>query len=282
MFHSTEEMFNTMDEWSTKTFQNEYDKWNKECTNSTLKDAVDFVVSEQQLWNRKMQGFVAERRKVTETEELGIKYAHIPEKLVEKYGSWNPFYIIVHTCEYCLNNPDLYEQNKHRFKENIKDSKDLMVRMCGRALRGMPSPVREDQVAAKCAERYSVEKVDKSLQLDLLYHCDVKVTYKGRAYFIWVTMQTKNGTKNLVSKFMTGRGTPLPAGRHIFCMFDRNDPNNIKHQGWDMFSEEFFKKLFDLIENDTYVTYEEYTQDMLKKVRMETGPVMVLNRFTRH
>ena len=281
MFKNLKEMFETVDKWSARTFGEEYNDWVKTCTNTALQKAVSLVLTEQNLWNHKMLGSASERRKVTETENLGIKYAHIPEKLVEENGFWNPFYVIVYTCKHCLDRPYLYNKCKRNFKENIVDSNDLMVRMCGRALRGMPSPLREDQVAAECATRYSAENVDKSLQLDLLYHCDVKVIYKGRIYFIWSTMQTQGATANLVSKFTTGRGTPLPAGRHILCMFDRNDPKNLKYKNWELFSKEFFNQLFDLIENDTYYTYEEYTQNMLDKVRAEKGPVMILNRYTR-
>lgn len=282
MFNSLKEMFETVDRWSTRTFGDEYADWAKTCSNAVLKDAVSLVLTEQELWDDKMLGSASEHRKGTEAEWLGIKYAHIPEKLVEQNGFWNPFYIIVYTCQHCLDSPDLYEKNKKRLKENIKNSNDLMVRMCGRALRAMPSPLREDQVAARCATRYSPENVEKSLQLDMLYHCDVKVTYKGRPYYIWSSMQTFNATKNIVSKFKTGRGTPLPAGRHILCLFDRNDPKNLKYKDWELYSEEVFDQLFTLIETDTYHTYEEYTQDMLDKVRAEKGPVMIFNRYTRY
>lgn len=282
MFKSVKEMFETVDKWATISFEDEYKKWWSTCADMSLMAAVSHVLTEQKLWERKMVGSVAERRKCTETEELGIKYAHVPEKLVEENGFWNPFYIIVHVCKYCLSKPDLYQNNLHKFTENIKDSNDLMVRMCGRALRGMPSPLREDQFAAECATRYGAENVEKSLDLDMCFHCDVKLTYKNRTYFIWSSMQTKNARTNLVSKFTDGRGTPLAAGRHIICLFDRKDEKKLIHHDWELYSPEFLEKLFALIENDTYIMYEDYTQDMLSKLEKETGPVMIFNKVTRY
>lgn len=107
-------------------------------------------------------------------------------------------------------------------------SHDTTVRELGRALRALPSFIREmdlDQmVSAKIGEAGIKVRNLQDAEVDIKGKTDVYVRVtrangERQAYRLWSYMTTRRSISNLRSRLMGDRGD-LPAGLHLLCPFD--------------------------------------------------------------
>lgn len=280
MLQNIHNLMQTLESWAETTFEKEYFR-KVPSLEKDVSNLVHTILLRQNLLEKPMDGFCSERLAQTEVEQLGIKYALIPEILDNEKGDWTPLDIIIYVCENNLNNKEYYETRATKHKMSFED---LTAKMCARALRALPSTIREYQLLAGVKAYFPDATIKKDIDLDLQYHCDAKMTWKGKTYWFWSFIASKKSIDKFAKKFTGVKGSTIAAGYHVLCGFNRFDnekhiPN--KYHGWDLYPESYLHEIQEHIFSSTYNTYETFTKSITSNEALYQGPTIVQNRFTK-
>ena len=139
-------------------------------------------------------------------------------------GSWTPADYLVHFAAKCKSSSD------------FTPPYDL-----GRALRNLPSFVREDSLLHTCQE-LGANVRRPPLEANFLDHADMYLEIKGTTYIIWSFIDTPKARRSVVHKLFN-RGNDLK-GFHVLAPINlHSDVQNIL--GWKIPSSSYASRLID-------------------------------------
>lgn len=282
MFTNISTVYQALKNWAEKTYAEAYSEKCASNTKTELMKLVHYVLQSQSLLGKKMDGFSTENLDQTELEWLKIKYALIPDILSKTYAYWTPLDVIVYVCDNNLSDRQFYQS---KAKENNMSFEELTAKMCARALRALPSAIREHQLLAGLRTTFPTATITKDADLDLQYHCDAKMMYNGKTYWCWSFIAGKKSINKFAMKFTGTKGSIVAAGYHVLCGFDRFDTTKhiaTQYYGWELYPESYFAEIKQYITNSTYYEYDNFIQNITTNKDLYEGPVIVRNRFTKN
>lgn len=281
MFKTKQQLRRTLDRWAQQTFQENYAKWLSQNTCSELIKMVDYVLDSQRIRHTKMTGYISQNRILFEQECLRLKYGFIANRLNKQCDWWTPFDVIVYCCQHILENRKYYEEKAAKAKLTLYD---FATRMCGRALRALPSSIREFQKEAHLKATLKEGTVVKNESLDEKEHCDIRVYLHNYVVTIWSYVARLDSIHSFCEKFTGYKGGRIAEGYHILCAFDSNkDKENFF--GWFLHTDDYLNKLTYDIEHltdcQTY-NYDEFVSLLRKNTNICSEYNIVKNNVARN
>ena len=161
----------------------------------------------------------------------------------------------------CIENnyltPAAYTLNVIRDCNLYKKPEELTYRIVKRAIRTLPSFIREMDLAYKLQLEMKEARCYKgSVEEDITDHTDVFLEYQKKVYRIWSYTYSKDiALDHTVSKISGDRGD-LKDGLHLLCpmyLFDSEQYEEI--EGWRLHSLQYIKNIHFLIEREDIQDY---------------------------
>jgi hypothetical protein len=175
-------------------------------------------------------------------------------------------------CKHNLKNRKFYESKAKQLKMSFEQ---LTFLMCGRALRALPSYIREYQLRNALQEMFKKGNFVRDETMDKKYHCDVMMQLDGKTYYIWSFIFSKNSIAQFVDKFLDNRYGHVPSGHHILCPFDRKKECGASYKGWSFYSKQYLEEVRIAMFQRTHVDYSSLDQKQLVKPSFYRRPVVV-------
>lgn len=254
LFETRESMFRVLTEWDKITFSQALAVFDTTNKNPEAVELMKEVVRHQRLQDVRMNGKCSENLRILEKERMRIVYAHMIEVLNEEQEYWTPLDVIYRVCENNVNDKKFYERKAKAMEMSFQRLTSLM---CGRALRALPSFVREYQLRNALKNRFKGAFFEKSEELDTRTHCDVKMTIGENEYYFWSFVPSGRGIKNFSDKFKGNRGA-LIDGVHVICPLDPHKPS--KHcvfKEWCMYPNGYMDEIAQAIYNREHIKYAD-------------------------
>lgn len=273
LFETREAMFRVLTEWDRVTFSQALATFDTTGKNPEAVELMKEVVRHQKLQDVHMNGKCSENLRILEKEKMRIVYAHMIEVLNEEQEYWTPLDVIYRVCENNVEKKAFYEKKAKSMEMTFKRLTSLM---CGRALRALPSFVREYQLRNALKGRFKNAYFEKSEELDTQTHCDVKMTIGDTEYFFWSFVPSGRGIKNFSDKFKGHRGA-LIEGVHVICPLDPHRPS--KHclfKGWCMYPNGYMDEVASAIYHREHMKYADVcSSTILSEDSFYNAPVAI-------
>lgn len=268
-------MFRILTQWNEKTYGQAFSEIEVTDQNKSIVELLSYVLDKQSLSDKPMNGFSSEGLEQTEKEKLRIAYVKIPGELEETHKWWTPLDILYYVCELAeTKNKKFYEKKAKEFKISYKR---LVAQICARAVRTLPSWLREQQLKFIMEKEFGRAKIEYSEDLDLTEHCDIKMTLNDRPYYIWSFVLSINSIANFSSKFTNSRYGHVPNGAHIICAFDRKNLNHkAQYKGWDLHSKKYVDEIKTAVYQRKPSEYGYFCENELKKLSSYYRPRVVI------
>lgn len=281
MFENSKIIIMTVDSWKDKTFQDAFKEWlnTYKMVSGELKQLINYALQFQRLDIKLMTGKCSEGLHQTEIEHLGIKYVDVPGYVDEKIKYWTPFHVVAYVCTHNLKSKRFYSE---KARDNGMSFEELTARMCARALRTLPSVIREYQLASLLSEIFRTALVEKSVYLDSNNHCDAKMTLNDEVYWFWSFVIGRHSIDKLYLKLSGFKGAVIAKGYHVLCGLDVHNvgENGDNFHDWALYSDVYAKKIIDIINEGPKYTYEEFLKIMKEPGVFTNGPVIIRNDVT--
>jgi hypothetical protein len=240
IFNTKEEMIRTLATWDSMTFGDALAKMPITDKNKEAISLLYVVIDKQRLADKKMNGFCSEGLKKDEFERMGICYVDLFNLLEQKDRFWTPCDILYELCKHNLSRRSFYEKKAKSYKMTFDQVTWLM---CGRALRALPSYIREYQLKNELQCAFPKAIFCQSEDLDRNFHCDVKMTLSDKDYYIWSFLSSTRSICQFVDKFSNNRYGVVVDGSHILCPFDRFEHKNASYRGWAFYSTKYIDEV---------------------------------------
>lgn len=256
VFATKIDMCNTLEAWSKETFGQAFNKLNFTAASKDYASLalLKHVIETQKLWNKKMMGNCSQGLIKTDEENLNIWFSLIVNPLEDADQFWTPLDYLHSVCKHMLNDKTGYEKMAASDRFNC-DFNTLCVMICGRALRNLPSFIREYQQRNAIVLRFPDGTFEKDVKLDMQGHCDLQMFYKGVEYRFWSYQSTKRGLYNFEAKFAQKRGS-IANCMHVLCPIDTFTKANVcDYLGWRMYSKKRIDDICNLILDDKAIVY---------------------------
>ena len=281
MFENMTATMQTLSTWAKTTYEEEYEK-KKNTYTKPVAEMIYTVLERQSLLRKTMDGFSSEGLDQLEEEWLKVLYALVPDKLDKSKKDWTPLEAIEYICDNNLRDRQFYEKKAAKLKITFEE---LTAGMCARTLRALPSAIREHQLTAGLRKIFPDAEIIKDTDLDLKYHCDVKMVYKGKTYYFWSFIASQSAIAKLEKKITGEKGAIVAAGYHMLCGFDRQD--TIYHIpeifcGWYFYPETYFEEIRKYVLNNSWEDYDSFVPTICENPALYCGPVLIRNKFTKH
>ena len=278
MLQNVETMKRHLDWWSTRTFSDAYSYWKKSNPDRELDSMVQSVLKLQNKYNAKMNGYCSSNNLITNRENLRITYRTIPSALDSTVSYWTPFNVIVYVCQHILSNKSYYKNEAGHEGLDV-----FAARMTGRALRAIPSTIREIQMG-ECVQKWFPDGVfEQNEALDFEKHADLMMNWHNNTYYFESFIAQRDSIANFLDKFSGRRGGMIPKGYHIICGFNMSrSEQKTTFREWYMYSDKYFDKIKNLVDNNQYYTYDEAMSDDNFNLKLYDGPVLVYNDHDRY
>ena len=125
----------------------------------------------------------------------------------------------------------------------------------GRALRNLPSFVREYLIAEFLSNRDGIEIEIPSADMNAQYHVDIILQSGNTKTYAWSYLNTKYAIEKLTSKKLNGKRGKILIGQNLLAPFDgEKDAKNF--HGWWIPTEGYISKLLEALESPV-LSYEE-------------------------
>lgn len=225
--------FETLKAWENRTFDDGFEALkNKEGTDPNVLAMLESVIKIQKLNQKHMNGTSVRKLLKTEVEGSGIYFSQIFDYLENRHSEmqipWDLTDVLYVVCEQ-INNLDA------KIKEIAKQKKvsyeKMAAYLCGRAMRSIPSYIRERQLASMLKARLPNADILHDNDLDMQMHCDILVKYQGENYMLWSYTYTDQAIKKLAKKFFN-KYNPIPNGLHIICPCEMEH----KYLDWSLYT----------------------------------------------
>lgn len=265
-------MYETLEKWNKTTFQEAFDGIERTEENEASLKLLAKVLKHQKLTDKKMNGLCTEGLKKTEAERLGVKYVDFFNELESSSDFWTPTDLLHNLCKHNLNNREKYE--KKAKKMGISFDK-LTWLMCGRALRALPSYMREHQLKNELENTFPNASFCQNAELDTYYHCDVKMTMNDEDYFVWSFLTSPRSIVNFASKFKGQRYGTISTGKHVLCPYDREKESEANFAGWMFYSKEYMDELKKAVLDTVPVVYDDVVKASVYDLEFYLNPIVI-------
>lgn len=264
MFDSQLSMARTLKTWAKRSFGVALKEARIEDEQWSLRkkelDLVEYVLKNQGLLNSRMNGNCSQDRDIIEDEDMDICYAEIVNKLENAQTFWDPFDLVCAIVRHILEREEYF---KEKAIEKDLCFKQLTSWLCGRALRALPSFVREPQIQNAMQIRLRDAEFSRSLDLDTNEHCDIKIVFDNQPIFAWSFCNSKNGRNKFKKKFTRKTDSP-PNGLHLICPLDMSTACN--YYGFLLYTDDHIDEIVTLIH--TLCPIMSYNE-AIEKIRSE-------------
>ena len=275
LLDTKESMIKTLEEWNKKTFGDEFDKFAEKCEDKELLKLLKKVIKHQDLHNKHMNGWCSEGVKVAEFERMGVKYVDFFNNLEKSGEYWTPLNILCDICKNNLSRKSFYEK---KAQSKIMSFERLTWLMCGRALRALPSYIREYQLNNEIKTIFPNAIVEQSEDLDQRYHCDLKLTMNDKEYYVWSFVATTRSIINFAQKFKALRYGTVPNGYHILCPYDVFKNRDSSFRGWLFYSDEYMQEVKTAMECEA-LRYEDVVNASVYNLEFYKKPTLITKEY---
>ena len=191
-------------------------------------DMVMRVLDAQNLNDKNMDGNSTMGLDKTEREVGKFQYVNI-FNVISQVSDWCPLDMIYGTCFLAMREPMVHEKAQ---QWGLSDE-ELISKMCGRALRALPSYLREHDLKLQLEKRIPNAKFVQNQALDTKLHADLLMRKDGKDYYFWSFVDTYKSIHNFKHKFFGYRQGEVPDGHHITCPFSLSRGQDIN--GWKLY-----------------------------------------------
>jgi hypothetical protein len=240
LFTTKEEMIRTLATWNNMTFGAALVMMETNEHNQDIVNLLSLVIDKQRLACKPMNGLCSEGLRKDEFENMGICYVDIFNLLQEREAFWTPCDILYEMCKHNLERRDYYEKKAKKHKMSFEQVTWLM---CGRALRALPSYIREYQLKNELQHAFPAAKFSQDENLDKKFHCDIKMTLNDKDYYIWSFLYSPRSICQFADKFNNNRHGVVMDGNHLLCPFDRMAHKNASYKGWSFYSSQYIDEI---------------------------------------
>ena len=213
-------------------------------------EIANYVIDSQHLSNKPMDGNSTTKMNVMEREIGDFKYVNVFNSITKR-DDWSPVDMIYGTC-YLANKDPNVSIMATRFGVS---KEELISKMCGRALRALPSYMREHDLKEQLEKRLPHAKFKQNQALDTILHADLKMEYKGNDYYFWSFVNTERSIANFEHKFLGNRAGHVPDGIHIICPFDLERCETIN--GWKLYDNFTISSIARMTDNPIQANYKD-------------------------
>ena len=212
-------------------------------------DIARYVIKAQKLYDKPMNGNSTNGLDLMEREVGNFQYVNV-FNIISKAQSWTPMDMVYGTCYLANKDPNVEIMAR---KLNLK-KEDLISKMCGRALRALPSYLREHDLKDQLKAKFPNATFKQNQALDTILHVDLMMKYKDNDYYFWSFVNTNRSLRNFEDKFLGHRAGYIPDGIHITCPFNLNNCDEI--DGWKLYDNLVVSEIADMIEYPDQAKYE--------------------------
>ena len=228
-----------------------------------------YVMEYQRLQNKPMSGYSTNGLMKTEEEIGSFHYVKVFNSIC-KVKDWNPMDMIYGTCYLALKNPAV----KQRAEERGIPEEKLIAQMCGRALRALPSYLREHDLKCQLQERFPNAEFKQNEALDTVLHADLMMDYDNNRYFIWSFVDTSKSLRNFEDKFLGHRMGHVPEGLHVVCPFSLDYCND--YEGWKMYDSLSISQIAQTIRNGRAANYKNVENIVKTDATYFSNPKLII------
>jgi len=271
LFDSKEKMYRTLARWNEMTFGDARAALDETKEDAKALELLDIVIEHQHLEDKRMNGNSSEKLKKKEFEKVPVTLESVFRKLEDSGRFWTPLDYLYEICKGVLTHKDAFEKKAKQFNMTFNRVAWLY---CGRAMRALPSFIREHQLAFLLADTFPKAKLSQSQELDIKYHCDIKIDLEDKTYYAWSFIKSPWAAEKFQKKLGDWKH-PIPDGCHLICPFDRDNQPAVYH-GWLFYSEKYMDELKSALYQQNPYDYVHALHVLSKEDRFYTHPSMIL------
>lgn len=185
------------------------------------------VLQNQGLTDKTMCGTSTNDLLKTEREVGKFKYVSV-FNAIARASDWCPMDMVYGTCFLAMRDPAV----KEKADQWHMSEEELITKMCGRALRALPSYLREHDLRQQLSERIPEATFVQNESLDTVLHADIMMERDGETYYFWSFVNTPQSIANFQDKFFGRRQGHIPDGIHVTCPFSMDCCD--EREGWKL------------------------------------------------
>lgn len=272
LFETKDSLIRTLRTWNDQTFQEAASELNVSNDDLNAYILLLTVLDKQSLMDKPMNGYASEHLMKDEFEDMGVTYVDFFNKLSESDEFWTPTHVLYEVCKNNIARRSFYEKKAVKYNTTFEM---IACMMCGRALRALPSYIREPQLLYEMKDTFHRARFEKSDVLDKKFHCDIKMTMKDQNYYVWSFMATNKSMCKFIEKFTNQRRGSVANGYHLLCPFDKTDNAKAQYLGWGLYSKEYINEIQTAVFQKTPVAYVDVMQELLTKPKVFKRPTMI-------
>lgn len=272
LFNTKDEMFRALDIWNSKTFGAAFSEIVITEKNSEVITLLKTVIEQQNLTNKRMNGYCSEGLKVAEFEKMGICYVDLFNKLEKSDEFWTPLSILYEMCKHTLVNKNFYIEKAIEYNMSFDEVTWLM---CGRAIRALPSYIREYQLRNALKSAFPMATFYQDEEMDKRFHCDIKMESNGQTYYFWSFISSQRSIYQFVDKFKNHRYGKILDGMHVLCPFDRYEESDASYKGWCFYSSRYVDEVKNAIFKKAHLSYDYILNTSIINVKNFKRPIVV-------
>jgi hypothetical protein len=216
-------------------------------------ETAKYVLNVQRIANKEMTGLTTNGLKKTEDEIGKFQYVRV-FNCISKINDWTPMDMVYGTCYLALRDRNV----KIKSLQLGISTNELIAKMCGRALRALPSYIREHDL------RFNLELMVPSARfiqneiLDTVLHADIMMRLKDERYYFWSFVNTERSRSNFQDKFLGNRKGRVPDGNHVICPLSLGYCDDIN--GWKFYKKNEIDRIIQLINTPSPTLYNNVVQ----------------------
>jgi hypothetical protein len=174
--------------------------------------------------------------------------------IISRVADWTPADMVYGTCYLAMKDPNV----KLKAQQWGMSEEELISKMCGRALRALPSYLREHDLKCQLEARLPYAEFIQNEALDTVLHADLMMRYGGEDYYFWSFVNTPRSIANFQDKFFGHRQGHVPDGYHVTCPFSLDYCEDI--QGWKLYDSVAVRSIARMLDNPTHANYDNVEQ----------------------
>lgn len=262
MFTTGYQMLQTLDNWSSQTFGDQYLKFKSKKPDLEVLELTNYLLDMYSLKKKRMDGSLANKKHPSEKEfSLNILFIHFFNELQESDEEWTPFDIVRKIAEYVVQNKSYFEDVAEQYDTSMIG---LAMWMCGRTLRAFPSFVRECQLKNAIQSRLPGSIIEQNEVIDSQEKCDLRLVWNNNTYNIWSFVNTEFGVCKFAYKMLGKKKCGIvPNGLHLVCPTSLNE---CSYKNWKLYSKRDAELIVNKIKNCTNpIDYNDFCKKLKNK-----------------
>lgn len=272
LFDNKESMVRILNQWDAKTYGEAFAELKIDDSNREVIALLGLVIDKQGLAEKPMNGFSSEGLKKDEFERMGVCYVDFINTLQATREYWTPLDVMYAVCENNIERREFYEKKAKKLRLSFEK---ITWMMCGRALRALPSFIREYQLCNELMLAFPKASFARDEDLDRKFHCDVLMEMNEKKYYFWSFLSTSRSLVQFVDKFRNNRYGHVPDGTHVLCPFDRKEESDASYKGWSFYSSRYINEIKTAIYQKKPIEYNSINLDTKFRLSSFKRPVVV-------